>query len=313
MCFSRMFFGGSLVWWFGVGCSLLCFVLVRAEPSKERRGRKGGRAGKGESWDGGMKIGTKNQTLLKNMFSDVQNQFPTFLRKRSNPEPPLVIVWPLWEKRGPNNLGVALFRKKAPFQVKLSRSKTEQFLWIQTCYLGSRCCFGYCFGCCCGCCLGCSSHCRWGCCRTAAWRLWPNCCCKDAVLGPVLGVAEGAVGAAVDVQGSTLWPSDSGGTLSWALQLWFAKIRKGNRFSGVVRSAFNRSTISTFIQWCWSPMFCIFVPISSLCNVFQTVQTFVVQCNLYQRIIPCGCNIEGEGAWRHVSKCPWRMKVSTNL
>lgn len=32
----------------------------------------------------------------------------------------------------------------------------------------------------------------------------------------------------------------------------------------------------------------IFVPISSLCNVFQTVQTLVVQCNLYQRIIPCG-------------------------
>ena len=66
----------------------------------------------------------------------------------------------------------------------------------------------------------------------------------------------------------------------------------------------------------FSCLFCdlyIFVRISSLCNVFQTMQTFVVQCNLYQRIIPCIYNIEGEGAWRHVSKCPWRMKDSTKL
>lgn len=98
-------------------------MLVRAEPSEERRarrGRKGGRVGKGESWDGGMKIGTKKQTLLKNMFSDVQNQFPTFLRKRSSPEPPLVIVWPLWEKRvRPKQLGCGPFSKEGTVSGKI--------------------------------------------------------------------------------------------------------------------------------------------------------------------------------------------------
>ena len=151
--------------------------------------------------------------------------------------------------------------------------------------------------------------------------MWPKCCCKDAVLGPVLGVAEGAVGAAVDVQGSTLWPSDSGGTLSWALQLFVLRhgdLQRFGRATGSVVSYDQLSTVSDHNFHVYpvvlvSDVLYILVPISSLRNVFQTVQTFVVQCNLYQRIIPCGYNIEGEGAWRHVSKCPWRMKDSTKL
>lgn len=105
---------------------------------------------------------------------------------------------------------------------------------------------------------------------------------------------------------------EPGGTLSWALQLFVLRhgdLQRFGRATGSVVSYDQLSTVSDHNFHVYpvvlvSDVLYIFVPISGLCNVFQTVQTFVVQCNLYQRIIPCGYNIEGEGAWRHVSKCP---------